>query len=507
MRTLKMLSVVALLAVVSACLDLDLKNPNAPDATSALANADDVEALVSTGFYRSWNGWQKDHPTLMLAAAANDAQASWGGWGAQDAGSVPRRAHNNSPTYAYERTISLPWNQQYMALSNMADGMNALAQGTNFGGPDGPDNARLEAWARFNQGHAHGILAMMYDQALILDETIDLESADLGPVPYTEVMERALEHLDDALTIAENNTFTIPGGEEGWVHGRELTNVDLQEWIHSLKARFLANVARTPDERQAVDWNQVTFHAERGVQAEIDGPEADGSIWWAHLPARGLPTWARTNYDIIGLHDESGEYEAWRTTPWSSRDAVTLDTPDRRIMVQGEEPESVAGRGTYQHHTHSHGLTCTPFPPERGTYFQSCYRNMRYTWDEGTMGYFLKAEGDLLIAEGHLHSNNVDAALPYINRTRVENGGLEPLPPGTSLEEAWANLIYESGMELQFSWTGQRHFNARGWGHLVCGTPLHYPIPGAELELLEIPIYTHGGTQGDYAAAPHCRDR
>jgi hypothetical protein len=269
-----------------------------------------------------------------------------------------------------------------MALSNMADGMNALAQGTNFGGPDGPDNARLEAWARFNQGHAHGILATMYDQAMILDETIDLESADLGPVPYTEVMERALEHLDDALTIAENNTFTIPGGEEGWVHGRELTNVDLQEWIHSLKARFLANVARTPDERQAVDWNQVTFHAERGVQAE----------------------------------------------------------------------------------------------------------------------------GDLLIAEGHLHSNNVDAALPYINRTRVENGGLEPLPPGTSLEEAWANLIYESGMELQFSWTGQRHFNARGWGHLVCGTPLHYPIPGAELELLEIPVYTHGGTQGDYAAAPHCRD-
>jgi starch-binding outer membrane protein, SusD/RagB family len=509
MSKLRLLPLLALLAVLPACLDLEVENFNAPGADQALANPADVETLVQSGFYRAWNGWQKDNPTLMISSAANDAQVSWGNWGAQDAGTVPRSSYDNSTTYGYQAAISSPWSNMYTGLSSMADGMQALNQGVNFG-EGGANNARLEAWARFNQGHIHGILALMYDQAIIFDESIDLETADLTPVPYTEVMDAALGYLSDALAVAEQNTFVIPGGEDGWVHGRELTNVDLQEWIHSLKARFMANVARTPAERQAADWNQIAYHADRGVQAEVDGPTSDASIWWVHLVARGFPSWTRTNYDIIGLHDESGGYENWISTPWGDRTPFTLDTPDRRVMnPAADDPQSVEGRGTYQHHSQSWGHGCSPFPPERGTYFNSCYRNMRYhPWNDGVMAYFLRAEADLLKAEGHLYDNNIPAAVELINRTRVENGEMEPLDPNnTSMDEAWANLIYESGMELQFSWTGQRHFNARGWGHLVCGTPVHYPVPAGELELLEMPRYSFGGSVGGAAGDDGpCRD-
>jgi hypothetical protein len=50
---------------------------------------------------------------------------------------------------------------------------------------------------------------------------------------------------------------------------------------------------------------------------------------------------------------------------------------------------------------------------------------------------------------------------------------------------------------------GTAFFDARGWGTLVEGTPIHFPIPARELETLNLPAYTFGGIGGP-DAAPGC---
>ena len=508
MNKFRILAVLALLAVVPACMEMDLENPNAPNAEEALANPSDVEALLATGFYRIWNGTQKTGMPFMISVAANEQSSSWGNFGMQDVGTVPRTAWDNAPTYGYRGSITAPWSNIYQSLSNMADGMFAIdVAGVEFISSSGENNTpRARAYARLSQGLGHGLLALMYDQAIIFDETIDLATAELAPRPYNEVMDAALGYLDDAIAIAGANTFTIPGGEDGWIHGRSLTNQELAQWAHSLKARFIANVARTPDERAAVDWNQVLFHVERGVQAEVDGPEGDGAIWWSGL-AWYPNNWRRMAYDAIGMSDTSGGYAAWKATPWADRTAFEVETTDQRIT----SPDNPL-RGSYIENVRNFGGSCSVFPNDRGTYFQSCYHYVRYEYHQttgarGQLPYFHKTEGDLLRAEAALRQGDLSAALGYINLSRVGNGQMEPLTTSnTTMDEAWDWLHYEFSVEMPFSFSMASFVANRGWGRLVCGTPHHFPVPGGELEQLELPVYTTGGSNPGTAVAPGCRD-
>ena len=71
-----------------------------------------------------------------------------------------------------------------------------------------------------------------------------------------------------------------------------------------------------------------------------------------------------------------------------------------------------------------------------------------------------------------------------------------------------SKLKYEVNIENHNVCSGCAFFNRRGWGPLVStqgdppgthhwgpveGTPLHYPMPAIELELLRQTVYTYGG--------------
>jgi hypothetical protein len=73
------------------------------------------------------------------------------------------------------------------------------------------------------------------------------------------------------------------------------------------------------------------------------------------------------------------------------------------------------------------------------------------------------------------------------------------LPNGTC-GDLLETLKREKRRELFMTAFGGWYFDSRGWGDLPAGTFLHYPVPAAELEVRQLPLYTFGG--GGPGSAP-----
>jgi hypothetical protein len=137
-----------------------------------------------------------------------------------------------------------------------------------------------------------------------------------------------------------------------------------------------------------------------------------------------------------------------------------------------------------------------------------------------------KSEMDLLAAEGYLRQGNIAAALPLIDNSRTSKGKLPPLvgsvatatdpvPGGTHCVprvpvgpngptvcgNAMEALKYEYRLETYFTGYGQWFQAERGWGDLVEGTPLQFPVPYQEMQVRQKPFYNLGGVGGPSAAA------
>jgi len=55
-------------------------------------------------------------------------------------------------------------------------------------------------------------------------------------------------------------------------------------------------------------------------------------------------------------------------------------------------------------------------------------------------------------------------------------------------------MKYEKRIECMFTASGLAFFDDRGWGELTPGTPIHFPVPAKELNILRLPVYTFGGS-------------
>ncbi len=488
--------------LLTGCVDLAVENPNEPDTERALTEVEGVEAMFAGSFIEYW--WtQKNYPFMALSVVGGELTSTFADFGMYDLGRIPREPYNNNPTYEFRGVNWWPWSDNYTVLSLIRDGMEAI----EFGVMDDPEDMeakyRAQAFGRFMQGVSHGYLALFFDQAYLLDENTDLE-VGLQLRPYHEVKQFAVEKLQEAIELCEEHSFTIPGD---WIHGLELTNHDLKRLAHSFTARYLASTARTPEERANVSWDQVLYHAERGMDEDF-APEGDGGAWWWTGGWRGQrPTFARASYFTIGRADTSGNYEAWENTPYRDRTPFLIHTADRRIT--GEDgPESPGIDFEYS--------GPAPFPPERGTYFFSHYVHTRYRYhiDSGAYGampHLTVAELDMLKAEGLYHLNptgeNRQRIVDLINLTRVERGELPPATVDHSDSDLLEMIKYEKIIETFNTFSGLQFFDRRGWGDLVPGTLLHFPVPGEELEMILEPIYTHGGGEGDSSAKRFYRDR
>jgi TolB protein len=465
-----------------------------------------AEALIGSSYLAWWAASQWTDPSMALSVAAEELTSSRPNFGMEDLSTEPRQAYDNTPSYAFSRVNERPWFLSYVALSSVYEGIRMIEQGVEIGGRGGPDNARAMAFAKFVQGLAHGWLALMFDQAFILDETIYLETDELMLTPYTDVMAAAVAEFEEAIAIADATTFTLP---DTWIRGLPLTSTELSQLAHSYLARMMTQVARTPSDRAAVDWPTVISHVDQGIQTDVV-IEGEWNRWWDGLKMFGTRfDWTRADYKTIGWLDTSGNFAAWLATPVADRDEIEIITPDARIMANGD-PQSPGTDFEY--------AGPSEFPPEHGTYHFSFYGHHVYggcagDHFEGPITHMTTVEMQLIKAEGLLGTGGPSQEVAdIINATGVGRGQLSPASASESQSDLMDKLIYEKRIEGFLLCGGCAFFDRRGFGPLAAtgpnfhqglveGTPLHFPVPGIELERLGLPYYTFGGLGNEMGAA------
>ncbi len=513
-KAIRGLALAAALLSIGACLDLNVTNTNAPDRSRALAQPRDVEALISGTFRTWWTLQQGQGPGPAMSSMADEITGSQANYGFQDQGMEPAREIINQTAYQWGYWVYDPWLLANRALASIRDGLQSIDQLGLKIGTNGADNPRALAFAKFMQGLFLGNIALQYDQGFVLDETV-ADPLKMQLQPSTDVMTAALAKLKEARDIATQNTFTIPGG---WMGPDSYSNDDLVRLTHSFTARFMAEVARTPAERAAVDWNAVLSEVQSGVTKDfgvnIDGPSG---VWQIVLKTF-MGVGSDVDLALIGPADQSGAYSAYEATPPDQKLPFIIDTGDRRIVGAA----SLTAPGAYVHYRPT-----IIQPAERGLYYQSNYAPWwYYDLSQTRFGFaplLTVTEMGFLAAEAYIRTGQPALALPYINKNRVAIGQLPPatvdgvsgarcVPRAAGLLKKASDraegacgdllqtLIYEKQIETAFLYAGSSWYDHRGFGILRTGRALQCPIPQVDLDLLGLPVYTFGGVGGDGAA-------
>lgn len=526
MRIMKLLVLGALAVSALACHDLDVTNPNNPDREVVAQNPNDVEALIATSFRRWFNRSQQNTPSLSLSTMADELTSGFFDFGTQETSRQPREPINNDPIAANPPHVGT-FSTNYSVIAGVNTGLQAINKyGLKIMAGSTDVTQRAVAFGKFVQGLSHGSIAILYDQGWVHSETVDSDTLRFGGGsqqvhnlirPYAEVRDTAIAELTAALAISTANSFTLPGDASAeWIPGVTMTNQKFARLIHSYIARVMVYSARNPAERAAVDWQKVISHVDQGIIedfAPTGTPDIVQSTYKQFASRQRTTTpgdFARVDYMVVGPADLSDNFIKWYNAPWEQRNPFQIKTLDNRIGTG-------ANKGSYiGYHV------ATIFAADRGTGQRSYYYFHRLgtgtSWQSGAILAMSVAEMDLLKAEALIRLDRAAEAVPLINKTRVKNGGLPPVTidgaPGDpttciprkldgSCGSLWDALRYEKRIEGIGIDAAVSFADMRGWGGLVVNTPLHFPIPGNELELLQRPRYTVGGGLKGSAAQPN----
>jgi hypothetical protein len=510
---------------LTACVDLEVINPNAPDAERALGTASDVEALIGGGWGNWWNSVSASNSVApILATASYQHSATAANFGMVEFSSWPKVPVHHLTANVFYNEFANNWIWQYRAVAAVVDGLNAINNGVVELPAD--RDARAKAFGYFVLGLSHGSAALMYDQSYIFDPTIDRSAVALHP--YTDVMEAALGYFDQA--IAESQGMAnIP---VTWM-SRTVTGAELRQLAYAYKARYRAAVARTWAERQAVDWPAVIADLDNAITADWSVDVVSGSGFSSgalvNMPRYG--PWGQLSYQVLGMADQSGNYQEWiARDPWSRHPNLSTDqtsdpfliiTPDLRFPQGATIAAQQAADGVlFEIPTASGGYGAQWNRPDRGPFRWSYYRYIGndmwlLTAANRTAGMkeITVDEMRLLRAEANYHLGQLGPAATLINVTRTAAGlnatdaaGLNtscvPKLPNGNCGGLFEMLKWEMRLETMYQGLhlAPWYFHGRGWGDLAEGTFLHMPVPGREAELLMMEPYTFGGSSGQGAA-------
>ncbi|MFV2007669.1 MAG: hypothetical protein ACC667_09490, partial [Longimicrobiales bacterium] len=239
--------------------------------------------------------------------------------------------------------------------------------------------------------------------------------------------------------------------------------------------------------------------------------------------------WSQMAYFMYGMADQSGDFQRWnalglteKSYQFTDGEPVLIVTPDLRFPQGTTVDEQRAAKGTKFEITKANHAGNTWKKPERGVWRWSWYKTWKGREYWGVDGYELDmnqkeidyTEMRLLEAEALYRSGDKGGAALIVNETRVAAGlnatdaaGLNtscvPNLPNGSCGDLWEMLKWEKRMETQFvglagvPW----YFDGRGWGDLWKDTPLQFPVPCQELQVLQqLPCESFGGPGGAVGA-------
>lgn len=510
-----MLTLAVLTIANTGCDSLTVHNVTEPDTEGVYSTVSSIEQTIGVQFRNCHNA--RNQVWIQSGNLALDGAVP-GILGLE----IPRASLPNAGNQAgfYQDYSGFGTNSRTSA--NLVAALDRLvAAGGTLGSQ--ARNLRARAFGFFSLACHLGHLALVYDSAAIVTPRIAGDS--IPPLSgATDVMRVAIEMLDSAVAIASHPTASDSGGfplPATWINGNALTRDEFVRLVRSFRARFRAGVARTPAEREAVNWETVISDARNGVSADLMVTTGSATGW----PRPGLFNQSLPPM-YYGMADVSGAYDAWLALSPASRGVFLIQTPDFR-WPQGATRQAQQTSGI----TAGASFTATPYlinrtddvtgQPWLVSYYQ--YRRVRYLTNQATVGPFplvTKAEMDLLAAEGYLRRGDIAAAAALIDVTRVGRGKLpaltgvitsltQPVPGGSSCVPRvpappaftsticgtiWEAMKWEKRMETAIINYAGWYTDSRGWGDLVEGTALEFPVPYQELSARHKPFYTYGGT-------------
>ena len=458
-RISQWVGIVTLAAAVGACNDLNVENPNAPDAKRALSDPNAVEAL-GAGAMRTWfNAFEHLSSAGVLSVQSRTFSASWNNanmnfYSSIDNPTAPpedwnrmSRSWQNDPSAAGRTSVEAFWNGAtdqttvfrsgfYAALSAANDALSAIRTNNVVIGTDA-NTKRLETIDVFMQGASLMMLALNYDKAYIVDETTDPSA--LVYSNRKEVRDAAITKLQEAITLANANEFTTPAT---WTNGNSYSNVQIAQIAITMAAMTLAYYPRDNSEVGSVDWAQVASFASQGMSAGTPVDfwfVADASAWSHEVLAWfGEIDSGRLHTRVSHLLDPATQKD-----PWPEGGNPQPSSPDKRL-----------GDGSFGDSDTQESFKTTPktaaagtdfawtangqaMRVDRGQYHQSNLAYIRYDQsgvqdpalqygNKGPMPAINASLNDLIWAEALLRQGAGSAAqaAALIDKTRVGRGGL-----------------------------------------------------------------------------------
>jgi hypothetical protein len=503
---------------------LAVNNTQQPDVAKVYGSPKDVETIISHLYQQLWNAQQGNTgigvQTMVMSFESHSALANFG-LGARAAiprGIISNALGNANQTENFQDFDGLQRNAR--SAANAVGAIYKFNAANNTTGSPARD-ARAKAFGYFALGYALGNVAMIYDSAAIILPTTP--SDQIPPLSDRNAVAAAAQAmLDSALAISSSpdatngaGGFPIPGA---WVSGGDLSIAAFQKIVHSYKARYRANLARTPAERGAVNWDAVIADANAGltsdfvVNADVTGGWQSG--WRNQLAVD--PTWSQMTPFILGMADTTRAYDAWLATPLTARTPFLLRTPDKRFP-SGEtraDQQAVTGTsragtpvGTVLYYRVRPPGEDSPAEPWGNWYYDNWrFWGVRNAGGNGPIVSFSVAENDMLAAEGYLRKGNIASAAALIDKTRVRAGlpalsgvvtsATQQIPGGnacvprvpqpptfttTACGTIFEAMKWEKRVETAFTGYAQWWMDSRGWGDLVEGTSLEWAVPWQEL--------------------------
>lgn len=480
MKMMKKYIIILLIGGFSySCADLDVPNENTPDRETTLQDPEGVKSLAS-GLFKTWFTQEQHNfgsPGPALWVMADWGTVTFANYGTRDASEEPRVFFDNQRSYPYENITKNYWRYMYTVVTTANNVLFALDNGVEIG-DRGSETPMVRGMAHFMQGLGNGYIGLIFDRTYPSDEFTDYET--IQPAGYKVSISMAIEQLEEAIVIFDNNDFVLPSE---WINGNAFTNHDMSKLAHSFIARLMVYSARNTDQTNAIDWDMVLKHAEKGITSDflVQGETGNWTSWYKYYMAR--PNWGKVDMRIVNVLDP--------TIPANWPDGGIGDLPHEGRIISNDQRVNT----DFEYNSSNNR-------PERGLYRWSTYRykrlddyvNSNFT---GKIMMMRNAENDLFKAEALLRLNRLEDAAAVINEgTRVTRGNLPAISADeNSIKEA---ISYERTIELPLTGMGIEYFDMRRNGLLQDGSLLHFPMPAQQLEVVQEPNYTFGGINPQY---------
>jgi hypothetical protein len=501
--------------LLAGCNSLDVQNPNAPDASRALADPAAIEAVAGgtmRTWFNTWDGMEGGGPLVTMAQAYS---ASWNNYNMNFYSSIDGDGTRNTRGFkndlaSTERTTMIAyWQGYYSVISSAVDVLTAIRK-NKLVISNAANTKRAEAVAEFMRGAALAGIALNYDKGYIIDENTDLSNLEYKN--RKQVRDAAVAALKSAAALAASTPFTTPAG---WTNGTAYSNTQIAALANTMAAMTLAYYPRTDAENAGVDWAQVATLASQGISGGSNKFDftftGDGCSSWCHELLYWFNAFdgGRVSTRVAALLDP-----ATQKHPYPDGGNPQPNSMDRRLGDGsfGPDDEDWAGYFGTVPKTAKGGSDFVYsreeiFRPDRGMYHQSNIGHIRYdrTGDQGSNGIYggygpapvlTRHQNDLIWAEAELRRSggNLATAANLINNTRVERGGLSPASAGEGQASLLAKLQYENEIELLGLGPSSFYFRRRVANGLLAGTPREMPVPAKELGVKGETFYTFGGS-------------